>query len=236
MEEPEPVEELEYGDLLIQIVVDELPLDPREFSVVGHIVHWHKRYNFGEDIRDQMEDLANVLAGEPEPHNNLLDKTKEWLRETRDAVVILPLYLLDHGILRLNTSGFASRWDSGQVGFIYATREKVTREYGRIDEGILAAVGRLLRQEVKEFDQFLTGQVYGYRILNPEGELIEDCYGFYGDTDYCKQEALTSAKYIFAGMLDGHAERVKAWIRYRVPLNYRYQFQDRYKARNRRRK
>ena len=43
------------------------------------------------------------------------------LVEQMDGMVILPLYLYDHSGITMNTCGFSCPWDSGQVGWIYAS-------------------------------------------------------------------------------------------------------------------
>jgi hypothetical protein len=40
----------------------------------------------------------------------------------------------------------------------------------------------LLRSEIKTYDDYLTGNVYGYKIKAPDGEELDDaCWGFFGD-------------------------------------------------------
>ena len=44
--------------------------------------------------------------------------------------LMLPLYLYDHSGITMNTTGFSCPWDSGQVGWIYASKEDALREFG----------------------------------------------------------------------------------------------------------
>jgi len=44
--------------------------------------------------------------------------------------VILPLYLYDHSGITMSTSVFSCPWDSGQVGWIYASKQKFIDETG----------------------------------------------------------------------------------------------------------
>ena len=39
---------------------------------------------------------------------------------------------------------------------------------------------RYLQEEVKQYDQFLQGDVYGFELIGPDGEKIDSCWGFYG--------------------------------------------------------
>lgn len=111
-------------------------------------------------------------------------------------IVSLPLYLYDHGDITMSTGSFNDPWDSGQVGFIYVTKEEIKKEYGvkRVTKGVRDKVLALLESEVKTYAIYLEGRVYGYQTfyqLEPaseadeaeEGEVIDSCWGFYGDPE-----------------------------------------------------
>jgi len=77
-----------------------------------------------------------------------------------DVLVILPLYLYDHSGITMNTTGFSCPWDSGQVGWIYATKKDVKKWYGlkRINKPYIDKVREILLGEVKAYDRYLTGE------------------------------------------------------------------------------
>lgn len=129
--------------------------------------------------------------------------SREWLRAQREVdnyaearvdrvlaqhTIELPLYLYDHSGITMSTGSFSCPWDSGQVGFIYIDREKITKEYGW---KVLTAKRRekieeYLRNEVKTYDDYLTGNVYGFvveQLDNETGEWeqTDSCWGFFGD-------------------------------------------------------
>lgn len=118
--------------------------------------------------------------------------------------VILPLYLYDHSGLRLSTGAFSCPWDSGQVGWIYVSREDVLKEYGgkRLTKKLRERAERLLRGEVETYDQYLCGDVWGWVVYDddddeeecdcePEDECdctrhaahVDSCWGYYGVAD-----------------------------------------------------
>jgi len=149
--------------------------DPREWDNLGTMVCFHKGYNLGDkhNFRNNQE-------------------FKEWWKENGKGGVILPLYLYDHSGITMRTGPFSCPWDSGQVGWIYATRETIIKEYGKNSR---KKAEKLLEGEVKTYDQFLTGDIWGYKIENEEGEHIESCWGFFG-AEYCKEEGLSMLKYV----------------------------------------
>lgn len=50
--------------------------------------------------------------------------------DSLDKYVILPLFLYDHSGITMSTSVFSCPWDSGQVGWIYASKQKFIDETG----------------------------------------------------------------------------------------------------------
>ena len=98
------------------------------------------------------------------------------LVEQMEGMVILPLYLYDHSGITMNTTGFSCPWDSGQVGWIYADKEMIEREYGKITPEILEKVRQVLESEVKEYDYYLTGQCYGFQLFKEDVE-VDSCWG-----------------------------------------------------------
>jgi len=95
--------------------------------------------------------------------------------------IVLPLYLYDHSGITMRTTPFSCPWDSGQVGVIFVEKNKVREEYGwkvitaKRKEKILER----LKGEVETYDQYLRGEVYGFRKL-VDGEEVDSCWGFYG--------------------------------------------------------
>lgn len=139
---------------------------------------------------------------------------KDAAKPTKEdgEIVSLPLYLYDHGGLTMNTGGFSCPWDSGQVGIIWAKKGAEGLENDRILD--------VMRQEVKTYDDYLTGNVYGYNIP----ALDDSCWGYYG-YDHEKSGLLEAAR----GEIDYHVRitqqirhaKIKAWILNNVPFMHR---------------
>ena len=116
---------------------------------------------------------------------------KEYLVKERKALVILPIYIYDHGSITI-TARYErylqypdKQWDAGQVGFIYAVA-------GMIGETPSSDVAEILAREVDAYDRYLTGDVWGYVIEDEDGEHLDSCWGFYG-LDYAREEATAAA-------------------------------------------
>lgn len=103
--------------------------------------------------------------------------------------MILPLYLYDHSGLSMSSSSFACPRDSGQVGYIYVSHAKLRGECG---DDWLENGTKCLQGEVDTYDQYLRGDVYGYDIVDSEGNSLDSCWGFFG-YDFCESEARSAA-------------------------------------------
>jgi hypothetical protein len=166
-------------DHILQIFQDTWGESPREWSNLGTMAIFHRRYNFGDEVDFKSDDF------------NSWSEMGEYINKDLDAAVCIPIYMYDHSGITINCDGFACPWDSGQVGYIYVSRQKLKDEYGvkRISNVMLERAEKALRREVHLTDQYITGDVYGFQVikryLNTDGEIQEDiidsCSGFYGD-------------------------------------------------------
>lgn len=114
------------------------------------------------------------------------------LLEQLEDVVLLPLYLYDHTIQSMSTSSFLGRaqhaeWDSGQVGYIYASRDAIEKAYGAITKESVAQAEKALADEVDSFDCYLRGECYGFRLYEM-GEEIDSCWGFLGELEDIRED------------------------------------------------
>jgi len=207
-----------------RIIHDDFQLEsPREWDDLGTMVCWHKRYNLGDEqprstFQIWLLDIAGECLTEKDGHadewypwaeyNNISNEQileKLW-NFAHKHYIILPLYLYDHSGISISTSSFNGRahhaeWDSGQVGWIYVSIADVKEEYGwkNLTQKRRAKIEKYLRNEVETYDQYLTGEVYGYQVFNTnenvdDDKMLDSCYGFYG-LDYCEEEARSSMAY-----------------------------------------
>jgi len=105
---------------------------------------------------------------------------------------IFPLNAYIHSgvALSLSRSGqFSDPWDSAQIGFVFVAKNEWryrTRETKRCVSAIKAA-----SSYVETWNQYLSGDVWGYSIDDADGNHVDSCWGFYG-LEYAKSEALAS--------------------------------------------
>lgn len=185
------------GNLTVTLEYDPDPLNPRtEYDChVGTMVCWHRRYNLGDEQPkcSGPEFMRNLAADAVSANDADLIPDEHVQRILDKHFVILPLYLYDHGGITMSTGRFSCHWDSGQVGWIYCTMKRARKEWTGTDDEIRDQALNCLEAEVKSYDAYLTGRIYGYVIEDEDGENIDSCWGF-DDEKYAWQEAMDSAQ------------------------------------------
>ena len=230
-----------YKGYNIRIEQDEYaesPVDKWDF--LGSFVCFHSRYSLGHENENDLE-LWLMRAIDPDVAARIEDKYNRFECPNKDLIdalmeqfgkenICLPVYMYDHGGITINTSGFSCSWDSGQIGFIYVPKEKIRKEYGvkRISPKLRKNVQEILKSEIKSVDDYLTGNVYGFRILDAQENDIDSCWGFYGDSEYCLQAARESADFYRAeydrtirARVYGIAADTAARVKMEAPFRFR---------------
>ena len=153
---------INYKNYNIVVDQDPDPMSPSEFDTLGTILTqsgYAGTKTKPEDIREKLE-LKDIV----------------WL----------PVYTYEHSGLRLQTTPFSCAWDSWEDGIIFVEKKKLEKEYAKYTQ---AEIEKILKAEVKTWDEYLSGEVYGYEITDSQGNNIDSCWGFYGDIDYCVSQA-----------------------------------------------
>lgn len=168
-----PIEMIKKGDYTAEIYSEEdLFETPRDWDNMGHMICFHRGYTLGDktDLKSDRFDGWKELM--------------EYLVKEKKARIIMPLYLYDHSGISMKVGSFAgllpqghAEFDSGQVGFIYATDMDIRENYlvKRITKTILARAEGLLKAEVETYNQYLTGEVYYYKITKHVKGMHNDC-------------------------------------------------------------
>ncbi len=208
----EPIKTIDAGNgVTVKIYQDEDPDSPREWDNLGTMVCFHRDHTLGDEKHGFTPDT-------------LQDKLKE------PGLVWLSLYLYDHSGISISCGGPSLRkdnnhypmdpggWDTSLIGAIFVDAETIKEEMARplrlrkgqinpdlapikhITRRVRERVLACLRGEVETYNQYLTGDVYGYVIEDVVGKHLDGCWGYYGGIEYCESEAMSAAA--------GHVERV----------------------------
>jgi hypothetical protein len=165
---------IKNGNIRLEIIQDENPQNPRSLDYTdGNIVKmicFHSRYNLGDKHDYNFHDYSSW----EEMEADIIRKEKPF--------VIQRMYLYDHSAITIATKPFGCRWDSSQVGFAIITKEMMRETFNikRVTKKWFDKAVEMLNGEVETFDQYITGDVYGFELYEDD-EQIDSCWGFYGD-------------------------------------------------------
>lgn len=185
---------------------------PREWSNLGEMVI-RKVMDFGGDRNvcdDKMRSLMNRCQGLPDwesgdypEYYDLVEQYdndeiserdyKARLQELtnkhkKEPLVWLPIYALRHSGIWLSTTknfnGYTCQWDTSFAGIIYVENDKMIEEYGDLSADSRSKAIAQLESEVKTYEQYLQGDIYGFTTFDAEDEAIDSCGGFYGSDPF----------------------------------------------------
>lgn len=173
---------------------------PRDYYAddnIGKMICFHNRYDLGDkhDFKSPSE-------------------FEEWYEEHQNKIVaIMPLYLLDHTELYMSTTDFNDPWDSGQVGYIYCTKESL-ENHGYNEDTPIEEIKYMLDFEVQQYSDWLCGnpQYYGFSITDEDDNTIYN-QGVYADDDIehviekMKNDVEKEYHFLFDAMLDKQSEK-----------------------------
>jgi hypothetical protein len=173
----QPVQTFVQGNRVLEIHYDYCAQNPREFeSNLGVMVCFDRNRHGDEHSFNTPEDLLEFFK-----------------QEGKKIACILSVYMYSHSGVILNTSGFSDSWDSGQIGWIYCTQERVNELGFKMPKKLkerFAKLSEYLSTEVELYSQYCGGDVYRYEIYTRRKcsecgheirEEEDECGGFYGD-------------------------------------------------------
>lgn len=176
-----PIKTLEKNGHVVKLFQDETPESPREWDNLGTMLYLRGDYTLGD--KEASAEEIRAIAERPD-------------------VICLKLYVYIHSGVTIRTMPFGCPWDSACVGIVYVETAKVLKEWKRkrMSKALMKTVLENLQCEVKTFDQYLQGDVYGFTIEKPnacktcahdEPIQVDSCWGFYG-LEYAESEALSN--------------------------------------------
>lgn len=179
----------------LEIHSDDDPMHPRtDCDNLGTIVC--RRGNF-HHFGDEEKGLNDGGDG--------CERIDERIRLAHPACVMLPIFIYSHSGISINTTGFNCPWDSGRLGTIFISRERINAEYGTHGR---TQIEGYLRGEIETYDQFLRGDIWGFIVRDlpcvtcgGPGKEGDSCWGFYGDDP------------IENGMIDNLDLDLRDWLR-----------------------
>jgi hypothetical protein len=162
----------------IKIERDEDAENPRGNRYGTLFLAWHKRDSIGDPKPSRRFE-------HPESEFSTRDELLAALREELGSITELPVFMHDHGSQSFSTGGFSDRWDSGQLGWIFAVP---TSTPDRWEGATPEQIADVLRAEIAEYHSWANGEIYAYRLVDDDGETLEAGSSYYSE-DECREAA-----------------------------------------------
>lgn len=220
-----PYKEIDYKDMSIKIYVDYDAESPREWDNIGTIYSRHRDYNPDKHRLDELwEQFYWWENNENKELEDYLNKFYYWL----------PIGCYEHGGITVWAGNPRNDWDSGTFGVIAVRKEDARKEFPKQTK---TKTLKYLEGEIKDLDMWYTNEVYGFVAEDEEGEHIDSCWGFFGDSSM--DEMIAQAKSAiddelerrakeereaFISALSRHLARRKEQIKSHAPLYARTAF------------
>ena len=166
-------------------IFEESPENPLEYSDVN-LVAFHGRYTLGN--QPQFKTPAEFA----EYIDPMLKK---------DQAVVFPVYMMDHSGLTVKLgpfSGSHAAWDSGKIGYVYATKQAL-RDFYNVKRLMKKHINKYAEYVISILDQYtsyLNGWGYGavITVTDDVGNEQEESISGYYDRDEAINDALAEAK------------------------------------------
>ena len=159
-------------NLKLVVVEDMHPYNPREDDNLTKMICFSRLYTIGD-----------IHCYRHQNQTGWAEIEKAIIKE-ENVAIILPLYLFDHSGITISTKPFNCPWDSGRIGFVYITKQSIYKEYNtkRITKAIREKAIAVLEAEVKTYDKYISGDVWGYRITDENDSEVDSVWGYYDYT------------------------------------------------------
>ncbi len=211
------MERVSYKGYTIEIEREDCPQNPLK-QWDGQVLFClnHRRYNLHNDT---VFDTADFEGWK---------EVKEAIEDEYSPLAILPINMYDHGGVTIKTIPFGCSWDSGQIGYAFVDTHTLKQWSFIAGDKTAIDLEQMVMDSVKLYDDYLTGNVFGYSTEDVEGDILDSCYGYYGDLGKMDMihEAKSNIDHHLRQKAIQHAMQVKKWIKSRVPFIYRESFRQ----------
>lgn len=224
------------GDLIVQVVADVFAeaSDPRENDNYTRIYGDHRRYTIG-DGKPPLEHQRILDRGGIRLLHRYMRLFGDPANDNTKVLAFSKLGMYDHSGITFYTVPMGSSaqhwadsggWDSGATGYVYIAQDRWDLLGGGDPSAVVdgevdlplgpvpvkvTQVWKMLEAEVQEYDDWCTGNVWGYVVTKPcdhgheddnddtiaacpHSEVVDSCWGFIGDPKYALDEGRSAAQ------------------------------------------
>jgi hypothetical protein len=136
-----------------------------------------------EPIRENFEDDEGYQCAMDEYHADFDDCND--IKSKYVHYFIFPVDAYIHSGVHLslaNTEKYPDRrWDVSTTGYILVKKEMINLEGENNFQVGESEAKEYAENLIQTWNQYLSGEIYGYQILKTENKEIDSCWGFFGD-------------------------------------------------------
>ena len=156
----------------LKIQYDEITESPREWDNITTMVCFHNRYNLGDKHTYNKNDFDSW------------QELKEQICKDNNVALIQPLYLYDHSGQSISVGPFNCSFDSGQIGWMFITKERLIKAGKKnLTKELKQFAQKEIETEVYTYNKYLQGEIYYYEVVDEDGDILDNCGGFYNIED-----------------------------------------------------
>ena len=166
------------GNQTLKITNDSHSDSPRTWCNLSKMLFFGNQKHFGDS---HTTEIGNVESRE-EFKTVILERLKRKLK----LAYIMPVNMYKHSGVSLSTSDeypYNCKWDSGTIGFITVSKEKIRNEYNikRVTKKRIKQVEEIALSELSTLNSWLNNEVYHFEVTdNDTDDVIDSCGGFIG--------------------------------------------------------
>lgn len=194
----EAIKTYETATKKLEIFIDSTPETPREWDNLSRCIFTGKYKSLGDkhDVK---------FDGNYNDRFDFIEKGEAKLRkQIKDIVICKAVHLYSHSGETISTGThypYMDKWDSGTIGFVIVTKEALRKEWSkkRVTKEMIEKADKTLECEIETLDQYIRGDIYGFKVTDKTGGEDDSCWGFYGldmktngITDHVNDEELTA--------------------------------------------
>lgn len=181
----DPIETREYLGCTLEMYPDENPISPRNWSNITTIVS-PKQFLAHEDGDLNWDKLDN------ESWHDYYQKIKL----DYDVIVYRCLTFHDGRLPRLGATTAHSESVKNAAGFILVTQQRAN-EMGHENLSEEKAV-EYMNNELEVFEKYIKGEVYGWKVVGPNGHQVDSCWGFFDHEHLWGAARRSAAHYVYS--------------------------------------
>ena len=161
-------------------------VSPLDYNNDIKLVYSSNRSTFGnkyvDDLNDYLMELLNYSDVYKDKMLEINDLELFYIlleRLNKKDYIALPVYAYIHSGISLSNTKFGCNFDSGLIGFIYISKKDSITNYGKYRH--IEKTIKFLEIITKEHSKCLNGDVYGYRLLDNQNNIIDNYGGYITD-------------------------------------------------------